>query len=304
MTSKSFSIENAGERIDKYLAQLFSDYSRNEIKGWIIAGQVVVNGEAVKANYRLKYADQVSVTIPEEENLIIEAENIPLDVLYEDDDLAVIIKPKGMVVHPGVGNLHHTLVNALLNRFDRLSDLNGAYRPGIVHRHDKDTSGVMVIAKTNQAHEELAEQFKAHTPSRHYLALVHNDIPHEKGKIDVPIGRDSNKRKQFSANKEGKDALTYFTVQEHFTEYALVEASLYTGRTHQIRVHFQYIGHPIVGDKTYGYKRSIDKETEMCLFANKLAFKHPTTGEEMTFEAPLPAFFANVLADIRQRDEK
>lgn len=299
MSVKLFENVEVGERIDKYLATQLSEQSRTEIKDLIISGNILVNDKEVKANYRLAKEDTISVNIPEEEPFELLGEDLPLDILYEDDDIAVVIKPKGMVVHPGLGNETHTLANALLFHFDYLSDLNGEFRPGIVHRHDKDTSGVLVIAKTNEAHENLAEQFKAHRPNRHYMALVHDDIPNENGEIDVPIGRDPNNRKRFAASSDGKNALTRFKVKEHFKDYALVDAALYTGRTHQIRVHLKYINHPIVGDVTYGLTRPIDRQTPMCLFAYKLGFNHPINNEYMEFEAPLPEFFEKAINDIK-----
>ena len=257
MTELKATIHQETGRIDKVLTGLFPDHSRSQIQLWLKEGAVSVNGQPVKANYKVKPADEIVVLIPEPETLDIIAEDIPLEIVYEDEAVAVVNKPQGMVVHPSAGHTHGTMVNALMYHVKDLSSINGVIRPGIVHRIDKDTSGLLMVAKNDQAHESLAKQLKDKTSLRKYVALVHGVIPHEKGTINAPIGRSKVDRKMQAIREDGKPAVTHFQVLERFADYTLVELQLETGRTHQIRVHMKYIGYPLAGDPTYGPKKDI-----------------------------------------------
>lgn len=295
---KTFRIEEEKGRIDKYLVNKIPDFSRSKIQQLISDGLVTVNGEVIKANYKLNVDDKISVSIPEPEPVQIKAQDIPIEIIYEDSDILLVNKPQGMVVHPGAGNPDGTLVNALLYHIDDLSGINGEIRPGIVHRLDKDTSGLLVVAKNDTAHVKLSEQLQNRTVKRTYWAIVHGQIPHEHGTIDAPIGRDPNDRQKFTAIKSGKEAITHFKVLERFEQYTLVEASLETGRTHQIRVHFNYIQHPVAGDETYGPKKTL-KGNGQFLHARALEFIHPTTNEVVHYEAEVPDVFNQTLAELR-----
>ncbi len=299
MEQKNFKVEEQKSiRIDKYLTKQLEDFSRSKVQQLISEGLVFVNDERIKANYKVENGDVITVTIPEPEEIDIKSENIPLDILYEDEDIVVINKPQGMVVHPGAGNPDGTLVNALLYHIDDLSGINGEIRPGIVHRLDKDTSGVLVVAKNDTAHVHLSEQLQNRTVKRTYWAIVHGQIPHEHGTIDAPIGRDPHDRQKFTVIKDGKEAITHFKVLEHFNHYTWVEVSLETGRTHQIRVHFNYINHPVAGDATYGPRKTL-KGKGQFLHARALEFIHPRTKETMHFEAELPEIFEKNLEILR-----
>lgn len=299
MEQKNFKVEEQKSiRIDKYLTKQLEDFSRSKVQQLISEGLVFVNDERIKANYKVEDGDVITVTIPEPEEIDIKSENIPLDILYEDEDIVVINKPQGMVVHPGAGNPDGTLVNALLYHIDDLSGINGEIRPGIVHRLDKDTSGVLVVAKNDTAHVHLSEQLQNRTVKRTYWAIVHGQIPHEHGTIDAPIGRDPHDRQKFTVIKDGKEAITHFKVLEHFNHYTWVEVSLETGRTHQIRVHFNYINHPVAGDTTYGPRKTL-KGKGQFLHARALEFIHPRTKETMHFEAELPEIFEKNLEILR-----
>lgn len=292
--------EYVGKRIDKILTQILSDYSRTQIQLLIQNQNVRVNEKVVKASYKLEENDEIIVHIPEAESTDILPENIPLDVVYEDSDVIVVNKPSGMIVHPSPGIYTGTLVNALLYHCHDLSGINGVMRPGIVHRIDKETSGLLMVAKNDKAHQSLSEQLQEHTVTRRYLALVHGVIPHEFGRIEAPIGRDVNDRQKMTCtDKNAKDAITNFKVVERFDDMTLVECRLETGRTHQIRVHMQYIGHPVYGDPQYGLKRD-DTTHGQYLHAKILGFVHPTTGEEMYFESELPDYFEEKLAELRR----
>ncbi len=298
--------ENVGSRIDAFLADEFRDISRSIIKKLIKDELVTVNGLTVKPRYLVKKGDSVRLIMPlEEEEVEIVAEDIPLDIVYEDEDVAVINKAQGMVVHPGTGNKTGTLVNALLHNFKTLSTLNGEDRPGIVHRIDKDTAGLLMIAKNDFAHENLAEQLKEHTTTRKYYALVEGVIKEERGTINAPIGRHPVDRlKMTVTDKNSKNAVTHFVVLERFEKYTLIEARLETGRTHQIRVHMEYINHPVVGDPVYGYKNQKRFKLQgQLLFAKVLGFDHPRTGEYMEFEVCLPGYFEKVLRTLRNREQ-
>lgn len=289
-------------RIDAWLAGKLGNHSRTYVQKLIDDGMVDVNGKKIKTNYKLKIDDEISVCIPQPEKLDISAENIQIDVLYEDEDIIVVDKPKGMVVHPAVGNYSGTLVNALMGYCgDELSDINGVIRPGIVHRIDKDTSGVLVVAKNNIAHERLSAKLKEHDIKRIYVAVVEGVLREESGKIDAPIGRHPVERKEMCVNtKNGRRAVTYFKVLERFENATYVEVTLETGRTHQIRVHMSYIGYPIIGDKVYGRKKQKYDIDGQALHARILGFLHPITNEYMEFEAALPEYFDNLLKELRK----
>ncbi|MEQ2877420.1 RluA family pseudouridine synthase [Enterococcus asini] len=286
-------------RIDKVLSQELADYSRSQIQQWLKDERVMVNGTTVKANYKVKAGDQVTIAVPEPTVLELTPENIPLEIVYEDEDVAVVNKPQGMVVHPSAGHPNGTLVNALLFHMQDLSSINDVIRPGIVHRIDKDTSGLLMIAKNDFAHESLAKQLKEKTSLRKYVALVHGVIPHEKGVIDAPIGRSKTDRKMQAVIEEGKPAVTHFQVLERFADFTLVELQLETGRTHQIRVHMKYIGYPLAGDPVYGPKKTLPGKGQF-LHAQVLGFEHPRTGEFLTFTAPLPEVFQKTLEKLRK----
>jgi 23S rRNA pseudouridine1911/1915/1917 synthase len=283
---------DTADRIDKFLVEASpSDASRSLIQQWIKDGCVLVNSKNVKPNYKLNDGDFVQLRIPEPVDLEIRPEDIPLDIYFEDSDLIVVNKPRGMVVHPAPGHYSGTLVNALLHHCRDLSGINGVLRPGIVHRIDKDTSGLLMAAKNDTAHTGLSEQLMNHTVTRKYIALVHGVMPHDNGTIDAPIGRASGDRKMYTVtDKNSKSAVTHFRVLERFDAYTLVELKLETGRTHQIRVHLKFIGHPLVGDPMYGRSKGIAMDTEgQTLHAAVLGFVHPRSGEEHLYEAPIPA---------------
>ncbi|MBP1992775.1 RluA family pseudouridine synthase [Paenibacillus eucommiae] len=290
------------ERMDKFITDALSENtSRTQVQQWIKEGHVSVNGQAVKPNYKLAERDVVVLTIPEPVNVELKPEAIPLDVVYEDSDVIVINKHRGLVVHPAPGHYSGTLVNALLHHCKDLSGINGVLRPGIVHRIDKDTSGLIMAAKNDKAHAGLAEQLKAHTVNRKYLALVHGNIQHEHGTIEAPIGRDAHDRKMYTVTeKNSKEATTHFVVLERFGDYTLVELKLETGRTHQIRVHMKFIGHPLVGDPMYGKSKGGMQMEGQALHAAVLGFVHPRSGETMLFAAPLPKDMEDLLQRIRK----
>lgn len=291
----------AKERIDKYIAESMDDVSRSQVQLWIADGHVTVNGSKVKANYKLGEGDQIMVTVPEPAAVEIIPENIPLNVVYEDASVIVVNKQRGLVVHPAPGHTSGTLVNALMYHCKDLSGINGELRPGIVHRIDKDTSGLLMAAKNDKAHVSLAAQLKEHSVNRRYIALVHGHVHHDHGTVDAPIGRDTNDRKMYTVTeRNSKHAVTHFTVLERLGDYTLLELKLETGRTHQIRVHMKFIGHPLVGDPMYGRNKGI-KMNGQALHAQTLGFVHPDTGEQMEFTAPLPQDMEDVLASLRSR---
>ncbi|CAM3961817.1 RluA family pseudouridine synthase [Catellicoccus marimammalium] len=299
MTEKQYTITTEKGRIDKVLANLFPEYTRSKLQTWVKEGIVTVNGKPTKSNYKVATGDQISFTPQEDKPLTAEPQNIPLDIIYEDEDVIVINKPQGMVVHPSPGHPDGTLVNGLLYH-TQLSEMEeGTIRPGIVHRIDKDTSGLLMVAKNNQSHESLAKQLSEKTSHRRYLAIVHGDIDHAKGKIDAPIGRDPKDRKKQAVIKEGRPAVTHFEVLERFGRYTLIACQLETGRTHQIRVHMNYIGHPLAGDPLYGPKKTLAGEGQF-LHAQELGFEHPTTGEWMQFSVEPPKLFQETLEKLRK----
>ncbi|MEN1934405.1 RluA family pseudouridine synthase [Paenibacillus sp. 102] len=291
--------EQKSERIDKFLAGVNNEWSRSQVQQWIKDGVVTVNGNDIKGNYKVKVSDEIAVAIPEPEELDILPEDMNLEIYYEDADVLVVNKPRGMVVHPAPGHTSGTLVNGLMHHCTDLSGINGVMRPGIVHRIDKDTSGLLMVAKNDMAHESLVNQLVAKTVTRRYKAIVHGVIPHDKGTIDAPIGRDKKERQSMAVDENGKNAVTHFQVLERFKDFTFVECRLETGRTHQIRVHMKYIGYPLAGDPKYGPKKTLDINGQ-ALHAGILGFDHPRTGEYIEFEAPVPAVFEEVLNILRK----
>ncbi|MDI9468041.1 MAG: RluA family pseudouridine synthase [Syntrophomonadaceae bacterium] len=300
MRSELYLVEEEleGERLDAFLADMMAELSRTAIKELITSGQVWVDGQIRKPSYRLKEGEEVLIDLPEARPVSIEPQDLPLEIIYQDQDIAVVNKPKGMVVHPAHGNWDHTMVNALLYHIKDLSGINGQLRPGIVHRLDKDTSGVMVVAKHDQAHRSLAEQIKEHSMKREYQALVHGIIKENLGTIEAPIGRSRTDRKKMAVTKDGKPAISRYRVLERFHNYSLVQVSLLTGRTHQIRVHFSYIKHPVVGDPVYGPAKQHLELDSQALHACILGFRHPRTDEYMEFSSPLPPVFKEALLKL------
>jgi 23S rRNA pseudouridine1911/1915/1917 synthase len=289
-------------RIDKYLAEACPDLSRSYIQKLLKSGQVLVNGQGVKASYIVEEDDRIELEVPEAVEPEIDAEPMDLDILYEDQDLILINKPKGMVVHPAAGHYSHTLVNGLMYHCkDQLSGINGVMRPGIVHRIDMDTTGVIIACKNDMAHSSIAAQLKEHSITRRYQAIVHGVITEDEGTVDAPIGRHPVERKKMSINyQNGKNAVTHYRVLNRFRQYTHVECRLETGRTHQIRVHMSSIGHPLLGDMLYGPKKCpYGGLTGQTLHAMVLGFQHPVTGEYMEFKAPLPEYFENLLKKLR-----
>lgn len=292
-----FTEVNPGLRIDKYLSEQMTSYSRSHIQKLLKDQCVQVNNLPVKVNYKLRTGDQIKVCLPEPETLNVEPENIPLDILYEDKDLLVVNKPKGMVVHPAAGHYSGTLVNALMYHCkDQLSGINGILRPGIVHRIDMDTTGTLVVCKNDISHQSLAEQLKEHSITRRYRAIVHGRLK-EDGTVNAPIGRHPTDRKKMSIHaKNGKPAITHYRILKQYKEYTYIECQLETGRTHQIRVHMASIGHPLLGDQIYGPSKVPYKNLQgQTLHAMILGFLHPTTQKYMEFEAPLPEYFQHLL---------
>ncbi|MGO3731630.1 MAG: RluA family pseudouridine synthase [Vagococcus sp.] len=301
MEPLSYTIKEETGRIDKVLTEVFSEFSRSQIQSWLKNQCVTVNEDVVKSNYKVKKTDDIVINRPEPKVLTAVAQDIPVDIVYEDNAVIVVNKPQGMVVHPSAGHPDGTLVNALLHHASALSDINDVIRPGIVHRIDKDTSGLLMVAKTNEAHEFLAEQLKEKKALRKYVALVHGVIPHEKGTIDAPIGRSKENRQKQAVIKDGKPAVTHFTVLERIGEFTLIECQLETGRTHQIRVHLHYIGYPIAGDPTYGPRKTLDGNGQF-LHAKTLGFEHPTSHDLMTFSSDIPDLFEETLKTLRKNN--
>lgn len=289
--------EMEGERIDKALSLLTDSLSRSFIQKMIGDNMVTVNGRAVKGSCRVKTDDEVAFFLPEAKEPDIRPENIPLDILYEDEDIIVINKPKGMVVHPAAGHYSGTLVNALMYHCEgSLSGINGCLRPGIVHRIDRDTTGSLIVCKNDRAHNCIAEQLKEHTAGRRYHAICHGVLREDEGVIDRPIGRHPSDRKKMAVNeKNGKRAVTHYRVLRRFDKYTYVECILETGRTHQIRVHLASIGHPLLGDSVYGSQKSPFSLEGQTLHAKTLSFVHPATGERVEIDAPLPEYFEHLL---------
>lgn len=293
--------ENKGERIDKYISNIIEGKSRSFLKGLIDNGSVTVNGKVQKSNYNLKSGDNITVVMPEPIILNVTPENIDLDIVYEDEDLIVINKPKGMIVHPAPGVYTGTLVNALLYHCKNLSGINGVIRPGIVHRIDKDTTGIIVVAKNDEAHAFLSDQFKEHSIKREYYALLEGKFMKTEGSVDKPLGRHKRDRIKMAITTDGKRAVTHYEVLEQYDNgTSLVKCSLETGRTHQIRVHMASISHPVVGDTIYGLKKQRYKLEGQVLHAKTLGFIHPTKKEYMEFSSELPSYYEDILNNLRK----
>lgn len=292
--------ENENNRIDKYVADN-TDMTRSTVQRMIENGEILVNGKETKVSYKVQSRDVIEITPQEVQDSHLEAENIPLDIVYEDKDILVVNKQKGLVVHPGNGNPNGTLVNAVLNYCkEDLSGIGGEARPGIVHRIDKDTSGLLIIAKNDKAHLNVSEQIKNHEVKKTYRALVRGVIKENTGTIDMPIARSKNDRKKMAVDKDGKNAVTHFTILERFKDYTYIEVNIETGRTHQIRVHMAKIGFPIVGDTTYSNGKNPFGVEGQMLHSYKLEFVHPTTGEKMELKADIPDYFEKVLKKLRE----
>ncbi|MBQ7236191.1 MAG: RluA family pseudouridine synthase [Clostridia bacterium] len=298
METKKYQIDISGVRIDVYLADKLG-WTRSRVKKLCDDGFVFVNEKAAKSNKILKLGEEVSLTLPDNKNLDLEPENIPLDIVYQDDDVAVINKPQGLTVHAGNGTNGSTLVNALLYHLDNLSGINGVIRPGIVHRIDKNTSGLLVVAKNDAAHISLAKQLEDKTCSRIYVALLEGVLKDDKGRVATFIGRNPKDRTKMAVLSSGRDAITDYKVIKRYENYTLCEFSLKTGRTHQIRVHAKHLGHPIVGDKEYGYKNQKFKLNGQLLHAMRLKFVHPTKNCPVEFSCPLPDYFEKILKSIK-----
>lgn len=291
----------AGIRLDRFVTQRLTDYTRSHIQKLADAGEISLQGVPCKASYKVKAGDQITLRIPELKEPDILPEEIPLSIVFEDEDMLVVNKPQGMVVHPAAGNYTGTLVHALLAHCgDSLSGINGEKRPGILHRIDKDTSGLLLVAKNDVAHQHLATQIKEHSLTRAYQALVHGRFKTEKGEINLPIGRHPQNRKKMAVTyRNSREAVTRFHVLESLGAYTLVECALKTGRTHQIRVHMSHLGHPVVGDPVYGVKKERFPTNGQLLHAYKVGFVHPRSGEYLEFESPLPEHYKKILEIIR-----
>lgn len=304
MTEWRIEAASVGTRLDKFLLEHTEDISRTRMQNLIADGCVTVNGLASKNNYKVRLNDAIVLDMPQQQPYELQPVDMPLDIRYEDEDVIVINKPKGLVVHPSSTSRDVTLVHGLLAHCTDLSGINGVMRPGIVHRIDKDTTGLLIVAKHDKAHLSLSEQLVDKTMSRKYLALVHGVLEHDHGTIHAPIGRDPKDRQKMTVtDQNAKDAITEFYVRERFQAFTLVECHLKTGRTHQIRVHMQYIGHPVVGDPKYSYRKPFGTDGQL-LHAYELTFIHPSTHERMTINAPLPKEFSEVLEQLRSREER
>lgn len=290
-----------GERADKLLSAVLADYSRSFVQNLFSQELVSCKGKTVSKSFKPRNGDVVEFTVPEPRMLSLEPENIPLDIMYEDSELLVVNKPRGMVVHPAPGNYSGTLVNALLNHCQgNLSGINGIIRPGIVHRIDKDTSGLLLVAKTDSAHVSLSAQIKEHSLAREYRAVIHGHLKQQEGVVDAPIGRSPNDRKKMCVTENNsKHAVTHYTVLEEYRDFSFLRLRLETGRTHQIRVHMAYLGHPVAGDPVYGPKNGVTSLGGQCLHAGLLGFVHPKSGEFICVEAPLPDYFTDFIRRIK-----
>ena len=296
---------DVNRRIDSFLAEKMETFSRSYIQDLIKKGKALVNGKGIKANYRLREGDIVIMNIPKPDSPEILPENIPLDIVYEDRDVILINKPKGMVVHPAAGHYSGTLVNALLYHCkDNLSGINGVLRPGIVHRIDMDTTGILIACKNDMAHQSIAAQLAKHSITRKYVAIVKGNLKEDEGTVDAPIARSKNDRKKMDVRGEGKRAVTHYKVLERLNNYTYIECTLETGRTHQIRVHMSHIHHPLLGDSVYGSEKESMKLKGQCLHARTFGFIHPSTDEYMEFEAPVPEYFSEILEKLRKNSTK
>ena len=294
--------ENVGNRIDSFIPIVQKDISRSMVQKLIEQNDIKVNGKKTKHSYKLKLNDEIEIIIPEAKEIDLKAQDIPLDVIYEDNDIIVINKTKGMVVHPANGNPDGTLVNAVMNLCkDSLSGIGGEIRPGIVHRLDKDTSGAIIVAKNDKAHIVLSEQLKNHEIKKTYLALVRGIIKENEATINMPIARSKKDRKKMDVDKDGKEAITHFKVLERYkNKYTLLQINLETGRTHQIRVHLSHIGYPIIGDEVYSNGKNEWNVSGQCLHAWKLEFKHPITGKKISLEAEIPEYLKNIIKELEE----
>lgn len=289
-----------GERVDKYLSIIVEGKSRSYLQGLITKGNILINGKEVKSNHKLKDLDEIKIIIPEPIELKVDSEDIPLNVLYEDSDVIVVNKKRGMVVHPAPGNYNGTLVNALLFYCSDLSTINGVVRPGIVHRIDKDTTGILVVAKNDEAHNFLSDQLRNHSMKREYYALVEGKIKEDRGTVDKPLGRNKKDRLKIGIVEDGRHAITHYEVIERYKNTTLVKCVLETGRTHQIRVHMASIGHPLLGDSLYGLKKQKFKLDGQMLHARTLGFIHPTSKEFIEFTSELPEDYKELLEKLRK----
>ena len=302
---KYFKVENENKRIDAYLSEKLEDTSRVTIQRLIANGKVLVNGKTIKASYKVQTGDNIQVEGEVPVEVSLKAQEIPLDIIYEDNDIIVVNKPKGMVVHPANGNPDGTLVNAIMAICkDSLSGIGGEIRPGIVHRLDKDTSGIIIVAKNDKAHINLSEQIKDHKVKKTYIALVRGIVKENEATINMPIGRSEKDRKKMAVTKKGKEAITHFKVLQRYDNYTLLQVNIETGRTHQIRVHLSQIGYPIVGDEVYSNGKNEWNVRGQCLHAKSLEFTHPITGEKMYLEAKLPEYFENILKELENRKKQ
>lgn len=296
------SSEEKGKRLDSYIASICNDITRTSAERMIKNGEILVNDKTQKAAYKINEGDIITIQKSEPKEIEIKAQDIPIEIIYEDNDIIVVNKPKGMVVHPANGNPDGTLVNAIMAKCkNSLSGIGGEIRPGIVHRIDKDTSGLLIIAKNDTAHVNMSEQIKNHEVKKTYIALVRGAIKENEATIDMPIGRSTSDRKKMAVNRNGKNAVTHIKVIKRYEKYTLVEVNIETGRTHQIRVHLSHIGYPIIGDYTYSNGKNEFGVEGQCLHAKSLEFKHPITGKEMKLEAPLPQYFQEILNTLNNR---
>ena len=297
--------EEKGKRLDTYIPSVDTDITRTSAQRLIEDGNILVNGKNAKVSYKIQENDKISVEIPEPKQIELKAQDIPIEIIYEDSDIIVVNKPKGMVVHPANGNPDGTLVNAIMAICkDSLSGIGGEIRPGIVHRIDKDTSGLLIVAKNDNAHVKMSEQIKNHEVKKTYIALVRGVFKKNEATIDMPIGRSTSDRKKMAVNKNGKNAITHIKVLKRFDKYTLLKVNIETGRTHQIRVHLSHIGYPIVGDYTYSNGKNEFDVIGQCLHAQKLEFKHPITQKDMCLEAELPQYFKDILDKLKDREIK
>ena len=297
--------EEKGKRLDTYIPSVDTDITRTSAQRLIEDGNILVNGKNAKVSYKIQENDKISVEIPEPKQIELKAQDIPIEIVYEDSDIIVVNKPKGMVVHPANGNPDGTLVNAIMAICkDSLSGIGGEIRPGIVHRIDKDTSGLLIVAKNDNSHVKMSEQIKNHEVKKTYIALVRGVFKENEATIDMPIGRSISDRKKMAVNKNGKNAITHIKVLKRFDKYTLLQVNIETGRTHQIRVHLSHIGYPIVGDYTYSNGKNEFDVVGQCLHAQKLEFKHPITQKDMCLEAELPQYFKDILDKLKDREIK
>ena len=292
-------VEESGKRLDTYITSIDSEITRTAAQRLIEQGNILVNGEKKKTAYKVSNGDIITIEKEEPKEIELKAQNIPIDIIYEDDDIIVVNKPKGMVVHPANGNPDGTLVNAIMAICkDSLSGIGGEIRPGIVHRLDKDTSGLLIVAKNDRAHVNMSEQIKNHEVKKTYIALVRGVVKENEATIDMPIGRSTSDRKKMAVMKTGRNAVTHIKVLKRYNKYTLLQVNIETGRTHQIRVHLSYIGYPIIGDCTYSNGKNEFGVVGQCLHAKCLEFKHPITGAEMKLEAPLPKYFEEIIQKL------